>query len=519
MMASDNMQSAGLPPSADFPAQILVLDDEPGIRRGCQRVLSAEGHQVWTAASVEEALQIMRTHPELAVALVDLRMPGGPPEMPEMGGMAFLSAAQAEAPLLVCNVITAYATIETAIEATRRGAYDILPKPFTADELLRVVQKALQHHRLLREHQRLQAERERRLLELATEQSRLRGIINCMADAVLVCNAADELVLYNPAALRLLRGVQPGREAHPLAEVLASRELLELIYEGRTTQGWLSREILLEEGPPPAWGLANVTPVTEAKSGAFLGTVTVVRDITELHQIEQIKAQFVNMVAHELRAPLAAIDGYLAVLHEGLVPSEEKRKEMIARSRQRLQALLELVNDLLAVARMEAKTVQRQIQPQSLPQILEEAVELLQPMAQQAEVTLELEASSELPTVEADREELLRLFTNLISNGIKYNRPGGKVRIAAAAEGPYVRVAVADTGIGISPENIPYLFSEFFREKRRETARVTGTGLGLSIVKRIVDFYHGRVEVQSQVGEGTTFTVWLPCQLVPASVD
>ncbi|MCE5240902.1 response regulator [bacterium] len=500
-------------PSAARPThQILVLDDESGIRRGCQRVLVAEGHEVYSVESVEQALETLRQHPDIEVALVDLRMPGGPPEAPDMGGMTFLAAARDEAPLLVCNVITAYATIETAMEGSRRGAYDFLAKPFTPDDLLRLVNKSLERSRLLRDHQRLVSERERRLLQLATEQSRLRGIVNSMADAVLVCNADDELVLYNPAALRVMPALAPGREAYPLAEVLQSPELLELVHEAEASHGRLSREIQLPEALGAQWVLANVAPVAEEQGATFLGTVTVLRDITELRRVEQVKAQFVNMVAHELRAPLSAIDGYLSVLYEGLVPSVAKQREMIGRSRQRLRALLDLVSDLLDVARMEAGTVRRQIQPQEPAAIVGDVVELMAPSAAQAQVRLENQVPAGLPRIEADREELVRLFTNLLSNAIKYNRPGGMVKAYAVAEGPYVRFDVADTGVGISPEGLQSLFSEFFREKRRETAQVTGTGLGLSIVKRIVDFYHGRIDVKSRENEGSTFSVWLPQQ-------
>ena len=112
----------------------------------------------------------------------------------------------------------------------------------------------------------------------------------------------------------------------------------------------------------------------------------------------------------------------------------------------------------------------------------------------------------------ADREELVRLFTNLVDNGIKYNKPNGQVRISADLSGAYVRVSIADTGIGISKESLGRLFAEFFREKREETSLITGTGLGLSIVKRIVDFYHGRIEVESELDKGSIFTVWLPWQ-------
>lgn len=485
--------------------RILVTDDEVGIRKGCQRVLRGEGHEVTLAETGEEGLEFLRRNPATDLALVDLRMPG-------LGGLEFLAQAREVAPETVTVVITAYATIETAVESTKRGAYDFLTKPFTPDELIRVVNKALQHGYLLRERNRLQAERGRRLLELATEQSRLRTIIDCMADGVLVCNAEGRLVLFNPAALRVLPRLEGHHEAQRLPEALEPPELRAMIDEASAGATRQTREVSLQIGGSETWALASVAPVRDARSAQFLGTVTVLRDITEMKRVEQVKAQFVNMVAHELRAPLAAVQGYLSVIQEGLVPDPAKQREMIGRSSQRLQSLLDLVSDLLDVSRMEAGAVAREIRPQDLGQILRDVADLMKPLAQGRRVTLEVPPAGEVPPVPADREELVRLFTNLASNAIKYNREGGRVTFALGAEGPYVKVTVADTGLGISGEGMAQLFTEFFREKRPETAYITGTGLGLSIVKRIVDLYHGRIEAQSVLGQGSTFTVWLPCR-------
>ncbi len=490
--------------------KVIVVDDEVGIRKGCERVLKAAGYEVLLAETGEQGLKGLREHPDTAVALVDLKMPG-------MGGIEFIGRVRDIAPDMVCVVITAYASLESAVEATRRGAFDFLTKPFTPDELLRVVEKATERVRLERERKKLEEERRRRLLELATEQSRLRTIINCMADGVLVCNAEGNLVLYNPAALRVLPRLDPHRTVYPLGEVLEPPELFEMVQEASNGRKRLSREIQLAHLLDAPWVLADVAPVIEEKSGEFLGTVTVLRDITELKRVEQLKAQFVNMVAHELRAPLAAIDGYLSVMLEGLVKDEKKRQEMLKRSRERLKALLNLVNDLLDMARMEAGTVRREIAPQNMAQIIGEVVELMRPLAGEKGVSIEVNMPEGLPPVEADREELIRLFNNLLSNAIKYNKPNGRVTITAQRDGPYIKVAVADTGVGISEEGLKRLFSEFFREKRPETAHITGTGLGLSIVKRIVDFYHGRIDVESNLGEGSTFTVWLPCKFEAGS--
>jgi two-component system phosphate regulon sensor histidine kinase PhoR len=143
-------------------------------------------------------------------------------------------------------------------------------------------------------------------------------------------------------------------------------------------------------------------------------------------------------------------------------------------------------------------------------EVIEDACQLMLPLAEEHQVSIAGELAEELPAVRVDRDELSRALTNLLSNAVKYNRPQGSVTVAARRDGSYLRVDVADTGVGISPEGQQRLFQEFFREKNDATREITGTGLGLAIVKRIASFYHGKVEFESQLGEGSTFSLLLP---------
>jgi len=485
--------------------RILVVDDEPGVRRGCDRVLRSQGYGVLMAETGEQGLEILRQQPDIELVLVDLRMPG-------IDGFEFIGQAKDIAAETVFVMITAYATIESAVEATKRGAYDFIAKPFVPDELLRLVHRALERVQLIRERNRLEAERRQRMLELATEKSQFRTVIDCMTDGVIVCNAEHILVLYNPAARRIFPALQSIRTPMMVTDLLDCKDLMQMIVQASTQQQRLSNEIRLGTEPKEIWVLANVAPVVDVASAQLLGSVTVLRDITEVKRVEQVKAQFMNLVAHELRAPLSAVDGYLSVIEDGYVQDKEKQHEIIGRSRLRIKALVDLVGDLLNMARMEEGTVRRQISPQRIESILNEIKEFMVPLAGRNRICLEVQAPAHLPEVNADREELMRLFNNLVDNAVKYNKPGGRVIIAADCSGSYVKVSVADTGIGIGKEGLRRLFSEFFREKREETSLITGTGLGLSIVRRIVDFYHGRIAVDSELGKGSIFTVWLPHQ-------
>jgi len=485
--------------------KILVVDDEEGIRYGCDRVFRSQGYQVLLAERGEKGIEILRRHPDIDLVLVDLRMPG-------MSGLDFLQLAEKIAPETVYVMITAYATLEAAVQATKCGAYDFIAKPFAPDDILRTATRALERARLIRERNRLDIERRQRMLELAKEKTQFRAVIDCMVDGVMVCNAEQILVLYNPSALKILSHLQSLRTQVALREVLKSEDLINLISYASTHQKRVSSEIRLNYDPKETWLLANVGPVVDSASGRFLGTVTVLRDITEPKHMEHAKAEFVSLVAHELRAPLTAVDAYLSVLEEGYVQNKEKQDAIIKRSKQRLAALVELVDDLLKVTSMSEGALRREITPQRIEEILKEVLHLMKPFADQNSVRLELQTPDSLCDVHGDREELTRLFGNLINNAVKYNKKDGSVSVAVQQDGPYVKIAVADTGIGMTKDTLTRLFSEFFREKRKETKGIAGTGLGLHIVKNIVDFYNGRIEVKSELNKGSTFTVWLPCQ-------
>ncbi len=486
--------------------RILVVDDEPGMREGCRWVLSAEGYEVDLACDGKEGLAKLAGGYE--VALIDLKMPG-------IDGLDLLRAAREQAPDMVCIVITGYATLETAVEATKRGAYEFISKPFTPDELTCSVRRALERRRLLLEARRLREEMERSLLHLSTEKSRLRSIINCMIDGVLVTNREGQLVLTNPAALRLLRLRDADLVGHHLADSGLSPECAELI--ASPLAGPEYEMVVREFAVGDSVLMANVAPVRD-EQGEVLGAVAVLRDITRLKELDRIKSQFVRMVAHELRAPLGAISQYLDVLLGGAVAGDPERQgRMLRRCQERANGLLGLIDDLLDLSSIEAGRVARNLEPLSVGTLLAETMEVFRPQAEARDVTLALEAALDVPPVLADRRDLGRVFTNLLSNAIKYNRDGGRVLLGVRQDDGWVVVQFRDTGYGIPAEAMEHLFEEFFRVKMAATERVTGTGLGLSIVKRLVEAHHGYVTVESELGVGSTFTVYLPAYSPPAN--
>jgi PAS domain S-box-containing protein len=484
---------------------ILVVDDEKGIREGCRRILMSEGYSVELAQNGDEGLKLVTTKP-FDLILVDLMMP-------VMGGLEMMEEVRKLDPEIIMIVITGFATIETAVDAMKHGAYDYMPKPFAPDQVTAVVNRGLEKRRLSLQAQRLMEERDQKLLEVAREESKILTIVNSMADGILVTNKEHQLVLWNPAAVKMLNFNEKPETGKDIGEVIQEKSLVELMNKALLPDSSrytaISEEIELAK-PEPRTLMVNVSAIRD-KDGQELGVVSTLRDITSLKELDQVKSQFVSMVTHELRAPLSAVEGYLSAYLSGAAGNDpQMNRQMLERAKARTHSLLDLVNDLLQFSRLESKRVERKKELLDLAGIITGTVELLRNQGEANDIKFTVDVPATLPLVEADRAEMEQLFTNLISNAIKYNVKKGKVTITAGPSNHYLDIKIIDTGIGIEKENLSCIFDEFYRVCGPETRYVTGTGLGLSIVKRIVESHFGKIEVESKVGKGTTFTVKLP---------
>jgi len=489
-----------------YKPKVLVVDDEKALRTGVKRLLEMENYEVREAENGTEGIKL-GTETEFDLAVIDLKMP-------DVDGIEVLKQIKKKFPHTVCYIATAYASYETAVEATRLGAHGYIPKPFPPEELIQNLKEGYQTRLLYVEADKWRKEREERLLEVAFEKTRLNTIINSISDGVLVINKAGEAVLYNPAALKLLDLESIHIEEkiigrlHPeiaglINKILSNAEYHPSSYSSQVemkSQGELFVEATASPVPHPDNSLA--------------GVVVVIRNITALKKIEQLKSQFVSMVSHELKAPIAAVYGFLNLITDDKIKiSDEQQKDYILRSQLRLDGLLKMVNDLLDISRMEMKTVRREIKQVCVEEIIKSVIELFQVEINKKGISVSLNCESDAACIKADYDEINRLFTNFISNAIKYNNENGSITITISKSEDYLTTEIKDTGIGLKPEEKKKLFSEFFRAKNELTKSISGTGLGLSIVKRIVDSYSGKIEVESEFGSGTTFRIFLPSSL------
>ncbi len=491
-------------PSDDARPRVLVIDGDEYVREGVRETLARQGFQIATAKTGPAGLKLLERR-EIDLILMDLHPPGRP------SGLALLARlveAEPERPVIV---LAGQTTIEDAVAAIKAGAHDIVTKPFPAWQLERAVERALEALRLRRERERLKAERERGLWAITTEKSRLRAVINSMGEGVLITDNLGAIILCNPAFIRLMGLGKDCVIGATMDEVPELAPLTELADEfgGKAAPRAITKEIVVE-GRRRTYLRATMSRVSAGDEEA-LGLVAVLRDITPIKELEQKKADFVAMVTHELRAPLAAVDTQLHVLLKGLAGRlTKKQKELLTKIQARIGGGLELISNLLDLAKIESQSFVQEKVLTDINPIIREVVDTLEAQAEEKGLTIALYLKPDLPQVLADPAGIREVIMNLVSNSIRYTLPDGLIEITSGLDAGYVHFTVADTGIGIPEEDLDKIFDRFYRVKSEKTRHVVGTGLGLPIVEAIVKDHLGYVRVASQPDEGTVFRIMLP---------
>ena len=367
--------------------KVLVIDDEPGIRSGVSRILNNfhvtypfmdedYTYEVTEAATGEEGIEILeREMPD--ILLLDNKLPG-------IQGVEVLEYIRKRNYDIVVAMITSYASLDVAIRATRDGAIDFIPKPFTPQEL-------------------------KSSIENITKQQYLKRITHRMK--------------------------QDGKK---------------------------------------------------------------------------IRYQFLSVLSHELKAPLNALEGYLRMM-QGKQAGEliDDYATPIERSLQRIQGMRNLIMDLLDFTKIRLERKEEKIQEVNLSEVASAAMVTVQPYAIQMDVSINIDVRSDV-SIMADPDDMEIVFNNLISNAVKYNKIGGKAEITIDSTDNEAILIISDTGIGITKNDTENLFTEFVRIKNEKTRNISGSGLGLSIVKKVIELYHGTINVDSTPDIGTIFTIRLP---------
>ena len=354
----------------------------------------------------------------------------------------------------------------------------------------------------------------RRQQEQATERE---AILTSIADGVVVNSAAGEVILVNPAAERIIGKEHDELLGEDFQELFAGFD-----EQGRDEAIGAMENLLQTSAPELAKSSrmnletdgrvvrALLSPVLDEQDN-FKGVVTVFRDITKEVEADRAKSEFVSTVSHELRTPMTAIKGYTDLLHaEAAGPLTDEQTRFLTTIKSNTDRLTALISDLLDISRMETGRVRFEPRPLQIGEVVADVVNALAAHAESKGLDLSYEVAAGLPDVMGDHNRLNQVLTNLISNAIRYTPEGGEIDVSVYEVERAVRVDVSDTGIGIAPEDMAHLFERFYRADHPLVQETRGTGLGLSIVKMFVEMHGGRVWVESDPGQGSTFTFILP---------
>jgi len=363
------------------------------------------------------------------------------------------------------------------------------------------------------EHAALAARAANELVRSPTDIALLDVVISGMPDPVVVLDQDGRVIAFNAKAAVIAPALRRGE---PASIALRMPELVEAIREAGLT-GKSQRIEFSARLPSPQWSEAFVARVGLAGGEASRAGIVVitVHDLTPIRRVEEMRADFVANVSHELRTPLAALIGFIETLQGPARDDPAARGRFLDIMQAQAWRMARLIDDLLSLSRIELRAHQRPDTPVDLIPIVRQVVDGLQTLARDRDVAIEVTAPVGPLMVPGDRDELTRLFENLIENGLKYGASGKRVDIvlvaAATADGTgEARVSVRDYGPGIAAEHLPRLTERFYRVDVGESRTQGGTGLGLALVKHILNRHHGRLTIDSKAGAGATFTARLP---------
>ncbi len=477
---------------------LLVVDDEKFFQDLMANILTEEGYQVQVVGSGEEALKAC-SEGEFQVVVMDL-------VLPDIMGTEVLARVRERDPEIAVIMVTAYASMESAISALKAGAYDYIKKPIVKEDLVRSVERALERQYLAVRNQQLVRQLEARIEEMKTMSREKEEVFRILDEGLLIMEESGRIFDLNPKAAELLSntgaplaGTDFFATGFPVPEGLiasvkagAGKPLRSLVtIPSRTGQ---SRQIELV-------GLSMARET--GPSRILLGF----RDLTGIRDLEKNREEFLAIVSHDLRSPLTSLKGFVEVLLGGEYDSQERLREYLEILDSEADRMISLINDLLDLGRLESGKMTMNMEMVQLEELAAYALNSMKGLAARKGVSLIFNRQgTETMAVLADRRRLLQVLVNLLSNAIQFTPEGSSVETLVRREGGSVLVEVLDEGPGVPPEERELIFEKYHQAERTTSGRSKGSGLGLAIVKKIIDLHGGSIRLEGREGRhGSSF--------------
>ena len=502
--------------------KILIADDEADIALILKLQLEDAGYSIVRVKDGVEALEALARE-SFELLLLDIKMP-------RMDGLQVLRQARKSWPSMVVVMMTAHGSEDIAVAAMKDGALDYIAKPFSNDDMLKRVERAIAYNRTLQENQRLQD-------ELKAEQKKTEAILRGMAELLVAVDISARIISVNTMAeyffgksreeligkdidvLFEVEDLSPGEQ--PLKKVLSTGE----------AEIDISYSIISPLGKIPV--LSSASPLFD-NAGNLIGAVEIIRDISSLKALEREREDFVSMLSHDLKNPITAIVGSLDLVREGrLGPINKDQREFIESAEESCAEMVEMINSLLDIHKFDAGRMVMKFSQENLKPLLEKMLAQFSTAAEKGEIKLSFEISPDLPECRLDRTTFTRMMANLFSNALKFTREKGEIAISAdivedilkisadipaglypsastRQPGSYLRITVKDSGVGIPKDALVVIFDRFIQAQNRREGKSRGTGLGLAFCRKVMDAHKGLIWAESKEGKGSVFTALFP---------
>lgn len=470
--------------------KILIVDDDDIALAVASKILSDNGYEVETAEDGETALKIQRAH-NIQIVISDWNMP----KMTGIDLCRTLRSLPKVVGYIYIVIVTARNSKEDMIEGLSAGADEFLSKPFEPAELLVRVRNA---ERILAME-----------IDLKHSEARNLALLSAVPDTIYRIRHDGILLDYKANSSNLMFVPEEEIIGAPLSRIMP--DLLVQDAMVCIQNALRSREIQTMEYIQKIDTSSYVFEARFKDSGADEVTA-IIRDISDQARLEQMKSDFINRASHELRTPIANMVLMAHLIDSG--GSQEEKQEYWDVLKNELERERTLVEDLLSVGRLESGQVDLRLGSFDLAEMLSNVVQQLDQQARKKQISILLQiipAFDQIPVhITADEKALIQVFVNLLGNAIKFTPPNGRVNITLQRAHAGFEVSVRDTGIGIPSQDIPLLFTRFFRGTNAIEEEIPGTGIGLFIVYATIKKHGGKIKVSSELGQGSQFDIWLP---------
>jgi two-component system, OmpR family, phosphate regulon sensor histidine kinase PhoR len=503
--------------------KILIVDDEADIALILKLQLEDSGYKTVRARDGIEALeQIAKDN--FTLILLDIKMP-------RMDGMQVLDRVRHEFPETGVVMMTAHGSESIAVEAMKKGAIDYISKPFSTDDLLKKIERAIQNLRTRQENLRLSR-------ELVAEQQKMGAILRGMADILIAVDRKGRIITANHQAEMLFGKEREQLLGTPVEDLLQADippESLPCMVVLNTSAPALDVSYNIKWGKRLIPVLSSATPLVDG-SLKLCGSLEIIRDISTLKALEQEREDFVSMLSHDLKTPITAIVGSLDLVRDGrLGPVNEDQKEYLESAVESCTEMVEMIDTLLDIHKFDAGKMVMLFKPEVMAPLIQKSLGRFRPMAKRSEIEIIDTVKERLPQLQLDRAKFFRLLGNLLSNALKFTPDGGEIEVGATlvrltselkkripdqlyphaempARGKYIQLVVRDTGSGIPKDDLISIFDRFVQAKSRRKGKNGGTGLGLAFCRKVMDIHRGFIWAESTEGRGSTFFLLFPVE-------